>query len=186
MALADNFMFTPIANSGSNNSIKEEFGNNPDARLNTRSDASMNVGAGFRVNSNRLDSDRSTEGLAAFLAGGYTGRVDGFNESYNALDRLRPETKEVSAGMSVPVGRGSLELSRDIRELPAYGVSTNNNNVTYNHNNGHYIGGYFGDDGYKGAYAGYQINPNTSVSGNVNLDPDNKVSYALMQLRHTY
>jgi hypothetical protein len=159
MALIDNFTASPRA-------------------LSTTNDG-MNVGIDAKLSS-------APSGLAAFLAGGYTGRVDGFNESYNALDRLRPETKEVSAGMSVPVGRGSLELSRDIRELPAYGVSTNNNNVTYNHNNGHYVGGYFGDDGYKGAYAGYQINPNTSVSGNVNLDPDNKISYALAQIRHTF
>jgi hypothetical protein len=159
MALIDNFMIVPESNTTTNNG--------------------MNVGMGARLSS-------ATEGLAAHLAGKYVGSADGFNTSYDPFDRLRPETKEGSVGVSLPVGRGNVELSRDIREMPAYGSSTNSNSITLNSNGGNYGGTYFGDDGYKGAYAGYQVTPNTSVNGNVNLDPHDKVTNALLQLRHTF
>jgi hypothetical protein len=159
MALADSFMVSPEGSTTTNNG--------------------MNVGVGARLSS-------APAGLAAHLTGKYVGSVDGLNQSYDAFDRLRPETKEGSVGVSLPVGGGSLALSRDVREMPAYGVVSNSNNVTVSDRDGNYGGAYFGDDGYKGAYAGYQINPKTSVNGNVSMDPYNKVTNALLQLRRTF
>jgi hypothetical protein len=176
MALIDNFVVTPTAKSMSNNTMDEELG--------ARSNASMNVGMGARVNSDSFSN--TIPGVSAFISREHTGSVNGLYDSFNALDKHLPEIITNTAGINVPIGSGSVELSRDRRELPTYGAATNDNNIAYNNKDGHYIGGYFGDDGYKGAYAGYQINPNTSVSGNINLDPTNKVSYALIQLRHGF
>jgi hypothetical protein len=146
----------------------------------TLSNDSMNVGA-----SARLDSNRSTEGPSAFLTGRLTGRIKGRNDSYEAFDKLFPPTGEWGVGTSLPVGSGKLEVSSGIRNMTDTNESTSSTNITYNHNNGHYAGGYSGGDGYKGIYGGYQVSPDMSISGNINADPSNRVTSALIQLRRT-
>jgi hypothetical protein len=186
MALIDNFMFTPEKRVMSNNSIKEEQGNNPNAKLNALSDASMNVGANLRYNSDRLDSNRSTEGLSAFLEGGVTGLANGNVESFNPFDKVFPESRRVGAGISLPIGRGNVEVSSGIRELPAYGESTSNSNITYNGRDGDYVGGYADGKGYKGIYGGLPIGTNSSINGSVNADGNNSIISALLQFTHNY